>query len=345
VGATGSDAVSFTDTVPYKWLFQYRVAACNAEGCAYSEVIAVEYWVPGDLHVPYNILVTATMYAFGESITVPENLDLATFIGVISSSDDTLGGDPQTYSLWSPPDGPSFCNDWFYIRWKLLFLKKPFDYETKPEICVINIQARDTHGNFRTDHVVVNVADEDESPWNIRLSSNTVYENRASGMADLHTDDEIPAEVNFAVSDQDTPSKYLRVSAKSDNPAAVPDANIAVSGTGENRTLTLTPVPGASGTANITVFVSDGSSSGSTSFQLTVTKGPDLKAEIWTDSGTAAPGDILSFTAVISNTGDRTAENVSFTVPVPENTEFVSGTASAGSVLRQSRGGLQSGNQ
>jgi uncharacterized repeat protein (TIGR01451 family) len=426
VGATNSNTVSFTDTVPYKWLFQYRVAAKNSAGTsAYTEPVTVTSWAPEDPFVPQNIRVTGTLYSFGESITLPETLGAGTLIGVISSDDDTPGGDGHTYSLWSPPNGSSFCNDWFYIQGSSLFLKKAFDYETKPGICTIQIQARDSHGNFRTDHIVVYVADTDEPPSDIRLSRNTVHENLPAGtevgkfstsddegdtehaysltegdgdsgngffviegnvlktkavldyeagsdlsirvtsraasggsvtrqftmeildapdapaiseIANQSTDDEVPATVNFTVSDQDTAAKYLTLSGKSDSQDVLPDGNIIFGGSEENRTLTLTPVAGKAGTANITVTVSDGSQRVSTEFKLTVTTGPNIKSEIRTDTETAAPGSVLTFTALISNTGDRTAENVTFALPVPENTEFVSGTASAGSVLRQSRG-------
>ena len=45
-------------------------------------------------------------------------------------------------------------------------------------------------------------------------------------------------------------------------------------GNGANRTVTVTPAAGQTGTANITVTVSDGSLSTPTSFQLTVNAVP-----------------------------------------------------------------------
>src|SRR5258705_12174428 len=50
----------------------------------------------------------------------------------------------------------------------------------------------------------------------------------------------------------------------------MPNANIVFGGTGANRTVTLTPAANQFGTATITLTVSDGQLSTSTSFQLTV---------------------------------------------------------------------------
>ncbi|WP_207679733.1 DUF11 domain-containing protein [Desulfonema magnum] len=127
----------------------------------------------------------------------------------------------------------------------------------------------------------------------------------------------------------------LRFSAASDNPDLVPAENIRFGGTGETRTVTLTPVKGMSGTANVTVSVSDGSTTAETDFALNVTTGPELSAEarLESDGGdTVAPGGVLRYTAAISNTGDRAAEGVRFALPLPGNTEYSADTA--GAVIR-----------
>jgi hypothetical protein len=49
----------------------------------------------------------------------------------------------------------------------------------------------------------------------------------------------------------------LTVSAMSQNPDIVPDSGLALSGTGANRTITVTPVPDATGNAVITITVAD----------------------------------------------------------------------------------------
>ena len=77
----------------------------------------------------------------------------------------------------------------------------------------------------------------------------------------------------FTVSDVETLNANLTVSASSSNPTLVPNANIAFGGSGSSRTVTVTPAAGQIGSATITVTVSDGTSTGSQSFLLTVTSG------------------------------------------------------------------------
>jgi hypothetical protein len=82
------------------------------------------------------------------------------------------------------------------------------------------------------------------------------------------------AAIPFTVSDVETPAGSLTVSASSDNTAVVPLSGIVFGGSGGNRTVTVTPAAGQTGIANITVTVSDGTDSSSTTFQLTVAPKP-----------------------------------------------------------------------
>src|SRR5207302_1150554 len=63
----------------------------------------------------------------------------------------------------------------------------------------------------------------------------------------------------------------LVVTASSSNPTLVPSANIVLGGTDANRTITIQPATNQSGSATITVTVSDGSLASSDTFVLTVT--------------------------------------------------------------------------
>ncbi|MEJ5239237.1 MAG: hypothetical protein WHT82_12815 [Limisphaera sp.] len=64
----------------------------------------------------------------------------------------------------------------------------------------------------------------------------------------------------FEVDDVETPVDQLQVAAVSDNPLLVPNEpeHLTLSGTGKQRTLTVTPVPGREGLATIQVTVRDG---------------------------------------------------------------------------------------
>ncbi len=77
--------------------------------------------------------------------------------------------------------------------------------------------------------------------------------------------------VTFKVQDIDSPVDSLVIVAVGDNPSLLPANSLQVSGTGENRILTITPATDQSGTANITVTVSDGALEDRKMFQLVVT--------------------------------------------------------------------------
>ena len=81
--------------------------------------------------------------------------------------------------------------------------------------------------------------------------------------------------IPFTVSDAETPASSLTVSAASDNLAVVPLSGIVFGGSGSNRTVTVTPAVGQTGVVNITITVSDGTDTSSTTFQLTVSPKPE----------------------------------------------------------------------
>jgi subtilisin-like proprotein convertase family protein len=76
--------------------------------------------------------------------------------------------------------------------------------------------------------------------------------------------------ISFTVNDADTPAADLAVSGASSNPSLLPSNGIIFGGGGANRTVTLTPAANQSGTATVTVTVSDGVRNASDSFLLTV---------------------------------------------------------------------------
>jgi hypothetical protein len=99
--------------------------------------------------------------------------------------------------------------------------------------------------------------------------------------------------VTVGLTDMETPSSALSVTALSANPALVPNqpVNLNLSGTGNVRSLNISPAAGASGSTTITVTASDGSLSSSKSFVLTVTS-PLSARQIWWNEkfGTPEPG-------------------------------------------------------
>jgi formylglycine-generating enzyme required for sulfatase activity len=102
----------------------------------------------------------------------------------------------------------------------------------------------------------------------------TVNENTAPTISDIaaQTIDEggNTGAIAITVGDAQTAASSLTLSGSSSNTTLVSNANIVFGGSGANRTVSVTPVSGQSGTATITVTVSDGSLSASDTFVLTV---------------------------------------------------------------------------
>lgn len=80
--------------------------------------------------------------------------------------------------------------------------------------------------------------------------------------------------IPFTISDAETAASSLSLTADSDNLGVVPVGSIVFAGSGNNRTVTVTPTFGQTGVAHITITVSDGTDSSSTAFQLTVSPKP-----------------------------------------------------------------------
>jgi len=90
-------------------------------------------------------------------------------------------------------------------------------------------------------------------------------------VADQNIDeDQTAGPIALILGDTESPSDSLSLRARADNTALLPSSGIALGGSGANRTLTLTPATDSSGSALITLVVSDGTDSTSQTFILTV---------------------------------------------------------------------------
>ena len=76
--------------------------------------------------------------------------------------------------------------------------------------------------------------------------------------------------VRWAVTLGDADADDLTLSASSSAQGLVPDANIVLGGSGASRTVAVTPASNQSGSATITLTVSDGAASTTDTFVLTV---------------------------------------------------------------------------
>ena len=83
-------------------------------------------------------------------------------------------------------------------------------------------------------------------------------------------EDTVTSALAVTLGDAETAVADLTLSASSSNTVLVPDANIVLGGSGASRTVTVTPASNQSGSATITLTVSDGTASSTDTFVLTV---------------------------------------------------------------------------
>jgi VCBS repeat-containing protein len=76
--------------------------------------------------------------------------------------------------------------------------------------------------------------------------------------------------VNLTVDDVESPAAQLTLNAASSNPTLVPTGNVNFADSGADRTMTVSTIDGRSGTAVLTVTVTDGQTSGSVSVTVKV---------------------------------------------------------------------------
>src|SRR5262249_1959463 len=111
----------------------------------------------------------------------------------------------------------------------------------QPGTATLTIYVIDTGGRSNSTSFTVAVLPLNTAPYISTLSwTNTVISTPTLPIA-------------FTIGDLETSAKNLVLSATSGNPALVPDANINFGGSDSNRTVALTPAPGQSGVAPITL--------------------------------------------------------------------------------------------
>jgi hypothetical protein len=147
-------------------------------------------------------------------------------------------------------------------------------------------------------------------------------------------EDGVAGPLNFTVGDAESPASSLTLTRASSNTSLVPTANVVLGGSGANRTVTVTPVANLSGTAQITLTVSDGTLSATQSFSVvvqSVNDSPTLAAlaDVTLDeganqqtvnltgigSGATNEAQTLTVTATSSNTGLIPTPTITYTSP------------------------------
>jgi uncharacterized delta-60 repeat protein len=130
--------------------------------------------------------------------------------------------------------------------------------------------------------------------------------------------------IALTIGDAHTLPEQLTVTASSSNQTLVPDSQIALSGSGANRSMQITPAANQHGEATITLTVSDGSRTATTSFVLEVTPVNDLPSFTGGANQTAVCGvgqqTIAGWASAISpGAPDEAQQTLSFVVTANDN--------------------------
>jgi hypothetical protein len=136
--------------------------------------------------------------------------------------------------------------------------------------------------------------------------------------------------VNFTVNDAQTPLQDLVLTANSLNIALIPVANLTITGSGSNRTLSIVPVAGQTGTSDITLTVTDHNNAAvSVTFTITVNPLPTVIASASPSSICSGSSTNLSVTGAISylwspatTLDNSTIANPIATLPTPGNYSY-----------------------
>lgn len=119
--------------------------------------------------------------------------------------------------------------------------------------------------------------------------------------------------IAFTIGDHETAASSLTVTATSGTTSIVANSGLTLGGSGASRTLTVMPVANANGHCNITVKVTDGVCTNSTTFDLNVLAVNDSPTA-GTDSGTRLINNPISFSTGLLLANDTDVDGDSLTI-------------------------------
>jgi uncharacterized repeat protein (TIGR01451 family) len=284
-----------------------RIRSTDKDGLTFEKAFTL---TPNISNVsPSDILLSNT--------AIDENMPKGDVVGTFSATDENTG-DRHTYFL-IPGEG-SIGNSGFSITGNSLRTAYSPDYEKKSRYD-IRVLADDGKGGTFIKNFAITVNDVNDAP--------SLSEIKDITLRPSDSDDQF-ATIDFRVYDQDTPISGLKYYGKSSVPELLPDHNIRFGGSGISRKIFLTPEPGISGSAIVTLTVSDGELMTARNFIFNVIRGAIFdQVHIGADIDPYEPvfaGDILSYTAIIPNTGDRDVSGISLGIPIPRHTVYVEGS-------------------
>lgn len=139
-------------------------------------------------------------------------------------------------------------------------------------------------GNTATETFDLTVNPVNDPPTIGTINNQTILYNSSTGV------------LPFTINDPETAASALVVTAGSSDTHLVPEANIVLGGSGNSRTVSITPAAGQGGTATITLYVSDGTDTSERTFTVEVSA-PDIDVDS-PAGGSLVSGDSLSFGTV-----------------------------------------------
>jgi hypothetical protein len=140
-----------------------------------------------------------------------------------------------------------------------------FDFESGATSFTVTVRSTDSDDLSIEETFTIEVLNVNEAPV-LTLASESILAIAGETATNVAT-----------VSDVDTDVAALSVTASSGNTLLIPAGNITVEGSGADRTISVTPRPGLSGTATVTVRVSDGLNSVRETFTVQVNGNPELE--------------------------------------------------------------------
>jgi probable HAF family extracellular repeat protein len=216
------------------------VVADGAQGAYYGNIIGNPSWTEG-------ALAPATLPPFGVAFVdedTPRRIFLSAFD--VEQHRGEAGGN-LTFTVVTPPAHgtlSALSGNWLPTNQNPVTYTPATNYNGADSFTYrINDGSNGVSGVFT---VPILVRDANDKPTITSIADLVIEENTSS-----------PA-IPFTVSDSDHPPGDLVVDPTWDDQTLIPVGNIVLTGTGNNRTVTITPAPGEVGTATITLNVNDG---------------------------------------------------------------------------------------
>lgn len=195
----------------------------------------------------------------GQVFNIAENSSQNASVGTVFANDPDSGApfNLRTFSITAGNTNEAFSIDPATGQ-ITVSNAAPLDFETN-QTFVLTIALADGGGASAVPTTVtVQLTNLNEAPTISALGSESIPEDGVSGT------------LTFTIGDPETAAGNLTVQATSSNQSLVPNANLILSGTGGSRGLVISPLADQTGTATITVTVSDGVTSTTRTIPLTV---------------------------------------------------------------------------